>query len=101
MCQEKRLGPGVARVSKDKLEAPENKPDGCYSNLKSWAGAGTGALSWAEVEADPGKQPSSPRPAELREIQRRGEDESPAPQSAASMSASERWVRGPWMCSGI
>ena len=32
-------------VSKDKLEAPENKPDGCYSNLKNWAGAGTGALS--------------------------------------------------------
>ena len=72
------MGSGVARVKKDKLEAPANKPEGCYSNLKSWARAGTGALSWAKAEADPEKQPSSPHPAELREIQSRGEDESPS-----------------------
>ena len=62
----------MARVKKDKLEAPANKPEGCYSNPKSWAGAGTGAVSWAKAEADPEKQPSSPRPAELREIQKIG-----------------------------
>lgn len=66
-----KVGLCLARVKKDKLEAPANKPEGCYSKLKSWVGAGTGALSWAKAEADPGKQPSSPCPAELREIQSR------------------------------
>ena len=43
------LGPGVARVSKDKLDCQGNKCEGCYSNLKSWGLCCDRGWSWRLV----------------------------------------------------
>lgn len=43
------LGPGVARVSKDKLDCQGDKCEGCYCNLKSWGLCGDRGRSWRLV----------------------------------------------------